>query len=165
MIADNRLSELSTWDEQTLGETLQELSLLNLDFSLDVTGFSTGEIGFRIEALAAPETKADWSDQIPEPAPGTPASALGDIWELGRHRVMCGNALELESYKTLMAGAQADIVFTDPPYNVPIIGHLSGLGTVQHREFVMACGEIACYCVKFPVAALLGSHEAPELCV
>ncbi|GAC1344855.1 MAG: DNA modification methylase [Acetobacteraceae bacterium] len=143
MIADNRLSELSTWDDQILGETLQELSLLNLDFSLEATGFDTGEIDFRIEASKAPRLRTDRSDEIPDGPPGPPVSVLGDLWQLDRHRVLCGSALEIGSYETLMAGHQAEMVFTDPPYNVPISGHVSGLGAVQHREFAMACGEMS----------------------
>ena len=143
MIADNRLSELSTWDDQVLGETLQELSLLNLDFSLEATGFDTGEIDFRIEALTASKPKADRGDLVPEPAAGPPVTVLGDLWELDGHRVLCGNALEAANYATLMQGAQAAMVFTDPPYNVPIGGHVSGLGAVRHREFAMACGEMS----------------------
>ena len=78
MIADNRLSELSTWDDQVLGETLQELSLLNLDFSLEATGFDTGEIDFRIEALTAAKPKADRGDLVPEhPAAGPPVTVAG----------------------------------------------------------------------------------------
>lgn len=143
MIADNRLSELSTWDEQILGETLQELSLLDLDFSLEATGFDMGEIDFRIEGLKASKPKLDRSDEIPDAPPGPPVSVLGDLWELDGHRVLCGSALELTSYSTLMAGKQAEMVFTDPPYNVRIGGHVSGLGAVQHREFAMACGEMS----------------------
>ena len=143
MIADNRLSELSTWDDQVLGETLQELSLLNLDFSIEATGFDMGEIDFRIEALSAAKPKADRSDLVPEPAAGPPVTVLGDLWELDGHRVLCGSALEAASYAALMAGEQAAMVFTDPPYNVPIGGHVSGLGAVRHREFAMACGEMS----------------------
>jgi 16S rRNA G966 N2-methylase RsmD len=65
------------------------------------------------------------------------------LWLLGKdHRLLCGNALEQIAYRTLLAGEAAQMVFTDPPYNVPIAGHVSGLGRMQHREFAMASGEM-----------------------
>src|SRR5262249_17727726 len=66
----------------------------------------------------------------------------GDLWRLGRHRILCGNALEPLHFETLMQGQVADAVFTDPPYNVPINGHASGRGQTQHREFAMASSEM-----------------------
>ena len=78
------------------------------------------------------------------PASSGPAvSVHGDLWELGRHRLLCGDARRREDYATLMAGEPADLIFTDPPYNVPIGGHVSGLGAVQHREFAFASGEMS----------------------
>lgn len=144
-IADNRLSELSTWDDKLLAESLQDLTLLNLDFSLELTGFDMGEIDLRIEGLEiVPEQgRADRADAIVDPVAGPAVTAVGDLWLLGRHRVLCGNALEAESYAALMDGQKAAMVFTDPPYNVPIHGHVSGLGRIQHREFAMASGEMS----------------------
>lgn len=143
-IADNRLGELSSWDDQLLAESLRELALLNLDFSLELTGFDMGEMDLRIEGLdAVPEKdKADPADAVAEPA-GPAVTVAGDIWVLGRHRILCGNALEPESYVKLLNGQQAAMVFTDPSYNVPIKGHVSGLGRIQHREFAMAAGEMS----------------------
>lgn len=142
-IADNRLSELSTWDDQLLAASLRDLTLLNLDVSLDITGFELAEIDVRIEGLEiAPEPcKTDPADAAPVPN-GPSVSAPGDLWVLGRHRVLCGTALEPASYLQLMEKQLAAMVFTDPPYNVPIGGHVSGLGRVQHREFAMASGEM-----------------------
>ena len=67
---------------------------------------------------------------------------LGDIWQLGSHRPICGDALDLAVVDLLMDGSQARMVFTDPPYNVPTAGHVSGLGKVKHREFAQASGEM-----------------------
>ena len=145
MIADNRLTETSTWDDRLLAEQLKELSLVDLDFSLEVTGFDMGEIDFRIESLDVsgdPEDGPDPADEIPEAPTGDPVTQLGDLWLLGPHRLLCGNALEAETLSVLMAGRRAAMVFIDPPYNVPIDGHCTGLGTVRHREFAMACGEM-----------------------
>lgn len=145
-IADNRLTEISEWDDQLLAEQLKELSLVDLDFSLEVTGFEMGEIDVRIESLdlrEPGEDKPDPADEVPEISAGTPVTRLGDLWLLGRHRVLCGNALEVGDLTKLMGGRKAAAVFTDPPYNVPIDGHCTGLGSVRHREFAMAAGEMS----------------------
>ena len=137
-IADNKLALNASWDERVLAEHFRELSTLDLDFSLDVTGFEVGEIDLLIEDTAP---KAD-KDEAPAPPPGPPVSNPGDLWELGPHRIFCGNAVEENAYQLLMAGDRAAVVFTDPPYNVPIEGHASGLGAIHHREFAMASGEM-----------------------
>ncbi len=145
MIADNRLTETSVWDDRLLAEGLKELSELDLEFSIETTGFQMGEIDLRIEGLTPdPETdaKADPADELPAIAREVSVSKVGDLWLLGRHRVYCGNALDPEAYNTVMQGDRATMVFTDPPYNVKIHGHASGLGAVRHREFVMASGEM-----------------------
>jgi DNA modification methylase len=141
MIADNRLTEIASWDDRLLGEQLRELSELNLDFSLETTGFDMAEIDLLIEgAEATPEPDPD---DVPRAIGSGPAvTRLGDTWLLGRHRLHCGSALEEATYRALMEDTRAAIVFTDPPYNVPIDGHASGLGAVRHREFAMASGEM-----------------------
>lgn len=136
MIADNRLTENATWNDQLLAENFVEFHKLDLD--LEITGFDLAEIDLRIEALQAPS---------PEP-PAEPPQAIaisrpGDLWLLGYHRVLCGNALVEADYQTVCGPAIADLVFTDPPYNVPIAGHVSGNGSIQHRDFAMACGEMS----------------------
>lgn len=144
MVADNRLSETSSWDDHLLAETLRDLSILELDFSLEATGFEMGEIDFRIEGLtpAPAGEEGDRAELVPAQPTGPAVSAPGDLWLLGRHRLLCASALEEASYAALMDGAQAAMAFTDPPYNVPIQGHVSGLGAVRHREFAMASGEM-----------------------
>jgi len=143
MIADNRLSEIATWDDRLLAEQLKDLSLLGLDFSLEVTGFEMGEIDLRIASLEdMPEPADDPADVLPEPSPGPPVSKIGDLWLLGRHRVLCGNALDPAAFAALMGEERAAMVFCDPPYNVPIDGHASGLGAIHHRPFPMASGEM-----------------------
>lgn len=142
-IADNRLTENSAWNDQLLAEQLKELSILDLNFDLEVTGFDMGEIDLRIDSLDEKKPDAaDPADQLPA-VQSRAVSCLGDLWLLGRHRLLCGNALEPSAYATLMENAKAQLVFTDPPYNVPIQGHVSGLGAVQHREFPMASGEMS----------------------
>jgi DNA modification methylase len=138
MLADNRLAELSRWDDQALGAVLLELSALDLDFDLEATGFAMAEIDLRIEGL---EGGADPADDITV-ASGPSITLPGDLWLLGRHRLLCGNALDASDWATLMADDTAALVVTDPPYNVPISGHVSGLGQHRHREFAMAVGEM-----------------------
>jgi DNA modification methylase len=76
--------------------------------------------------------------------PGVPpVTQAGDLWQLGRHRLLCADATRPESLATLMGRERAQMVFTDPPYNVPIDGHASGLGSAKHSEFAMASGEMS----------------------
>jgi len=141
-IADNRLTENSTWDDRLLGEIFRDLATLDLDFSLEATGFSVGEIDLRIEGLPASAESEDPADLIPPTLGQPPVSEPGDLWLLGKHRILCGDALEASSYRVLMERARAQVIFTDPPYNVQIDGHACGNGSVHHREFAMAAGEM-----------------------
>src|ERR1700736_5628397 len=143
MIADNRLTEIATWDDRLLAQQLKELSLLGLDFHIEVTGFEMGEIDLRIASLEEmSETDADPADVLPEVPAGPPLSKIGDAWVLGRHRVLCGDALDAVAFTTLMGEERAAMVFVDPPYNQPVDGHASGLGAIHHRPFPMASGEM-----------------------
>ena len=142
-IADNRLSENSSWDDRLLGELLRDLASVELDFDLEATGFTIGEIDLRIEGLSEPTpASTDPADDLPAMLAQQPVSRLGDLWQLGPHRLLCGNALDPAAYDRLMQEAVAQVVFTDPPYNVPIVGHVSGKGRNRHREFVMASGQM-----------------------
>ena len=93
-IADNKLTENATWDDRLLGEALRDLSALDLDFSLELTGFTIAEIDLKIEALS--ERNADKPDRADEIAEITeaPITKIGDLWLLGRHRLLCSNALD-----------------------------------------------------------------------
>jgi hypothetical protein len=142
-IADNKLTENATWDDRLLAEQLRDLSLSGLNFDIEVTGFEMGEIDLRIAALEdTPAAGSDPADILPEVSVTPLVSKLGDLWVLGRHRVPCGNALDPEAFTALMGPRRAAMVFTDAPYNVPIEGHASGLGTIHHRPFPMASGEM-----------------------
>jgi DNA modification methylase len=126
-----------------LAEQLQELSALDLDFSLEDLGFDTGEIDFRIEALKTPQASGDdRADILPAESSGRPVSRLDDLWLLGLHRVYCSSALDNRAYASVMQDQLAASVFSDPPYDVPIAGNVSGLGAIKHREFLMASGEM-----------------------
>lgn len=159
MIADNRLTDNSFWDERLLAEQLKELSQLDLDFSLELTGFEMGEIDLRIEGLT-PDPE-DAADALPTSGPGPTVTRAGDLWLLDDHRVYCGSALDGSAYAVLMQSKKAAMVFADPPYNVPIEGNVSGLGAVHHREFAMASGEMKeAEFTEFLTKAL--SHHARE---
>src|SRR3984893_726868 len=142
-IADNRVAEVSTWDDRLLAEQLRDLSLHGLDFTLEATGFDMGEIDLRIASLEEPpERDDDPADVVPEVSAGPALSKNGDLWVLGRHRLLCGSALETPAFAALMGEEPAAMVFVDPPYNVQIDGHASGLGAIRHRPFPMASGEM-----------------------
>lgn len=141
-LADNRLAELSSWDEKARALELRDLVVVDVDFGImELTGFEMGEIDVAISSLDGGVSQ-DSADRIPEP-PATSFVRQGDLFLLGRHRLFCGSSLEAESYSLLLEGRKVQAGFTDPPYNVPIAGHVSGLGKVRHREFVEASGEMS----------------------
>jgi DNA modification methylase len=133
-LALNRLGEDSSWIETGLKAEFESILALDSEFDLTFSGFELGEIDLLLE----PEDKAD---EVPEVAT-EPVSKLGDLWLLGPHRLLCADATKSESYEQLMAGKVAQAVFTDPPYNVPVSGNVSGLGQVKHDDFAMASGEM-----------------------
>jgi DNA modification methylase len=141
MLADNKLTDRSSWDDAALAVHLKELSELVLDFEIEDTGFELPEIDFRIQSLDAADD-ADIADEFQIPS-GQATSLPDDLWLLGDHRLYCGSALESTAYDVLLVGAKAAAVFTDPPYNVKIDGHVCGLGAKKHREFAMASGEMS----------------------
>jgi hypothetical protein len=141
VIADNRLAELAGWDQEMLAIELQGLIALDLDFDVTITGFETPEIDILIGGLNA-DGEEDPDDELPLIDEGPAVTRPGDIWCIGKHRLICGDATDPDTFARLLDGATAQLVFTDPPYNVPIEGHVSGLGKVKHREFAMASGEM-----------------------
>ncbi|WNM63152.1 DNA modification methylase [Candidatus Nitrospira neomarina] len=146
LLADNKLVEQAGWDRELLALEFQELQALELDCDLTITGFSTAEIDLLMDSLSADDDDPDGDDPNPgdEPPPTTPpVSRRGDLWLLGPHRVLCGDATDPAAFLLLMEGQLAQMVFLDPPYNVPIGGHVCGLGAVQHPNFAMASGEMS----------------------
>ena len=114
------------------------LSSVELDFDIETLGFDMGEIDLRIESLNAKETSPA---ERPIPSLGPAVSRVGDLWLIGTAQASLRRRARQESHAELMAD-RAAAVFSDPPYNVAIDGHVSGLGKVRHREFVMAAGEM-----------------------
>ena len=164
-IADNRLNEISNWDRRLLGEVFNGLSALDLDFSLEVTGFSMAEIDLTIEDLTVRVGgAADPADDLTDEKDIDAITRPGDLWRLGPHRLLCGDAADPASYRALLGRTAAKAVFADPPYNVEIDGHVSGKGRIRHREFPMASGEMSDgQFMDFLSAVLrnLARHSAP----
>ncbi len=143
ILADNRLAEKAGWDREILAIELQHLTTIDVDFDVTLTGFEMGEVDLLLGAGQDTEAKADPADAVPAVATGVAVTRPGDIWQIGHHRLICGDALAPETYARLLAGERAQMVFTDPPYNVKIDGHVSGLGAAKHREFALASGEMS----------------------
>lgn len=140
IIADNKLALNAGWDQEILAIEFQNLSNLDLSFDLEITGFETAEIDTLIEngKYQAQDEAVDEVPAIQEPAVSQP----GDLWILGDHKLLCADAREASGYR-LLSERKARVCFTDPPYNVKIDGNVCGLGSVRHREFAMASGEMS----------------------
>jgi hypothetical protein len=141
MIADNKLTDMSSWNEDLLADNFRILSVEGINLDLEATGFSMGEIDLILDPPAT--NPAEDPDDAPvEDGKGPPVNRVGDLWQCGSHRLICGNTLEPETWTRLMAGEKAAMSCSDVPYNVKISGNVSGLGKVRHGEFVMASGEM-----------------------
>lgn len=140
-LADNRIAELAEWDDEMLKLELSELVLEDLDFDIsEVTGFEPQAIDALIHGSAFDDP--DPADAVL--APNIPAITQGgDLWQADGLSLFCGDALDPQSYEVLLAGERAAQVLTDPPFNVPIQGHVSGKGKARHGEFVQASGEMS----------------------
>jgi DNA modification methylase len=143
VLADNKLALNAGWDTEVLAIELQ--ALIDLDFDVSLTGFSLAEIDFTLDHArdASPASFDDAPDYVPELSTEPAVTSPGDLWQLGRHRLLCGDARSAEHVARLTGGAAVDLIFTDPPYNVPIDGNVGGLGSIKHREFAFASGEMS----------------------
>jgi DNA modification methylase len=140
-LALNRISEDATWDEGALQLELQ--SLISLDDSLDLTlsGFESAQID---QVLRLGDDAGDADDET-LPGPGVAIEERcqqGDLWQLGPHRLFCGDALAASSYRQLLGDEPVRLLLSDPPYNLPIDGFVGGKGRAQHGDFAMASGEM-----------------------
>ena len=141
VIADNRLPEQAVWDFDLLRGHFK--GLIEVDFDVELTGFSTGEIELLLDGKPAAATDDPADDLTDLKSEGPAVSQLGDVWQLDRHRLVCGDALRGEEDHVPLEGDLAQMVVADPPYNVPINGHAVGRGKKRHREFKMASGEMS----------------------
>jgi DNA modification methylase len=142
VLADNKLALNAGWDQDILAIELQ--ALIDLDFDVSLTGFSLAEVDFTLDAARErdPEAPPGVEDEIPAMA-AEAVTRMGDVWVMGRHRLICGDARQPADYARLLGEEKVDLVFTDPPYNVPIDGHVCGSGRIRHREFAMGVGEMS----------------------
>jgi 16S rRNA G966 N2-methylase RsmD len=144
MIADNKLALNATWDVELLERELQYILKLDSEFDLTITGFETAEIDLMFEVGSGPGSNDDAANEIPQLDRSKPTvTREGDLWLFDGHRLLCADATKPDSFGSLLHGKPAQMVFIDPPYNVPINGHVSGLGNVKHRDFAMASGEMS----------------------
>ena len=138
-LALNRLSEDARWDVEGLRLEFSEIMEISAEIDLRVGGFEMGEIDVAFEGSGGDE-----EDDLPAlNETSTPVTKPGDLWLLEEHRILCANALMPESYTRLLGDERAQMIFTDPPWNIPIAGHVSGLGSTKHGDFAMGCGEMS----------------------
>jgi DNA modification methylase len=140
VIADNRLPEQAVWDFDLLRGHFQDL--IKLDFDVELTGFSTGEVDLLIDGSQQPPAADPADDLVGLDPEGLAVSKFGDVWELGRHRLVCGDGRRGETYERLLRGDLAEMMVTDPSCAVQVNGQAMGRGKVHHAEFPMASGEI-----------------------
>jgi DNA modification methylase len=141
VLADNKLALNAGWDIEILSIELQ--TLIDLDFDVTLTGFSLAEVDLTLDQARAQATTGVDAPEDAVPALADAAiTRTGDVWLLGEHRLLCGDSRSSADLDRLMGTERADLIFTDPPYNVPIDGHVGGLGAIRHREFAFASGEM-----------------------
>lgn len=143
IIADNHLTEIAEWNEPLLKQQLIEISQEDPDLNLEITGFEVSEIDLKISGNDVDSEDAAELDEPVIVGAGPAVTKLGMTWHLGTHRIHCGSSLDRKSFDLLAGDELADVGITDPPYNVPIDGHVSGSGSLRHREFAMAAGEMS----------------------
>ncbi len=143
MLADNQIAAKATWDLDMVAIELKDL--ISLDVDVSSMGFEIAEADVIIAKYdqADPKSTVDKDDECPAVGAGQPVCRRGDVWRMGNHRLVCGDARSSEDVARLMAGEIADACLIDPPYNVKIDGNVAGHGKVKHREFVEASGEMS----------------------
>lgn len=142
-IALNKLSEGGEWQNEELGLEFLELSEIELDVGVEISGFTSIEIDNLIHPPSETEHNGlDPDDDYDQAGDGPAVSRLGDLWNAGKHRVLCGSSLDTGNLAFLMGGDRAQMVFTDSPWNVKVNGHVSVSGKHKRREFAQASGEM-----------------------
>jgi DNA modification methylase len=163
VIADNKLAENAGWDNDMLALELRELG--DMDFDMELTGFGNDEIAQLLAAATAMPTGGTDPDAVP-PVQPKPVTRAGDVWRLGRHRIVCGDSTLPDTYVRLLQGELVDAVWTDPPYNVAYetkAGKIANdnLGDSAFREFLMAAFKAIAGSMK-PGAAIYVAHADTE---
>ena len=141
-LADNKIAANAGWDRSILASELGELAALlpEIELDLSITGFEAAEIDALAIDLSDPEQEA--SDEILPIDTGAPITQAGDLWKLGVHRLLCGDACDKAHLRKLMGDDKSSMLFADPPYNVRIAATV-GRGKIKHREFASASGEMS----------------------
>lgn len=141
-LADNKINELGGWNENILKLELSELETICTDFEVTLTGFDTIELDVLLDDDKEKHKISETLNTEPFIPENEIVSKPGDIWLLGKHRIICGNSLEQETFTKLMNGKKAGMILQDPPFNVKIQGHVGGSGKIKHKEFAFASGEM-----------------------
>jgi hypothetical protein len=137
-LALNRLGEESSWDLDALKLEFSDVLQITSDIDLRISGFEMGEIDVALSA-----TGEDEEDVLPALEAEPPISKPGDLWALGDHRLLCGDALDAESYARLLGDERAQMVFTDPPWNIPIAFPIG-----RHDDQVDSVSQFLCWWQK-----------------
>ena len=144
LIADNKIALNASWDQELLASEVQ--ALVDHGIEIEDTGFTITEADILLEeaseAMPSAQKKTQAEDRLPA-VESAAVTRMGDVWQLGRHRLVCGDARDPQAYAALLEDETVDLVFTDPPYNVKIDGNVCGKGSITHREFAFASGEMS----------------------
>ncbi|MEA2895981.1 MAG: hypothetical protein QOJ84_1596 [Bradyrhizobium sp.] len=140
-IGMERIPELGDWDHHALGELFQDWTSRDIGFDIELPGFAAPEIDSFLQGLAKP-SDLNGAEEVQATDIDAPVTKVGDIWRCGHHLILCGSSTQQQSFRTLMKKEKAAAVVTDPPYNVAVDGHVGGKGTIRHKEFAMASGEM-----------------------
>jgi ParB-like chromosome segregation protein Spo0J len=144
LIADNKIALNASWDQEILASEVQ--ALVDHGIEIEDTGFTITEADILLEEASEAMPLAQKKTQAEDRLPAVEAAAvtrMGDVWQLGRHRLVCGDARDPQAYAGLLKDETVDLIFTDPPYNVKIDGNVCGKGSITHREFAFASGEMS----------------------
>ena len=145
ILADNQIARNAGWDSELLAGELKDLETLlpELELDLEIIGFETAEIDILLEDFEDPVSSEQDEDDVLPDIENVPVARRGDVWQLGRHKVLCGDARDQDGFTKLLKGRLVDLVITDPPYNVRVQGHVGGRGKTKHSEFAFASGEMS----------------------
>lgn len=139
-LADNKIAENAEWDIEILRSEFETLVEIETRYDIEVTGFSTTEIDLLMDMSPA-EAKLEEQPKLDRKE--VSGVERGDLWILGSHRLLCGDSRDPNAFDRVMDTELARMVFSDPPFNVKVDGHVGGLGRTKHAEFAMASGEMS----------------------
>lgn len=140
-LADNKISENGGWNVELLSLEIKDIEKICVDdFDVHIIGFNDAELD-SIYSITDQKPINAKANAVPFVPLDELISTRGDIWQLGKHRIICGDSLNIDTFDKLFGDKKANMVLQDPPYNVKIDGHVCGSGTIKHKEFAMASGE------------------------